>query len=64
MVSVRVKRHDKTCQVCFKETNASEPSMRSRKALDVVKTVNPRYLRDKSDGDLITDRMATGLEAA
>ncbi len=61
MVSVRVKGPPEADQVCFKETNTSEPSMRSRKTLDVVKTVNQRHLRDKSDGNLITDRMATGL---
>ncbi len=61
MVSVRVKGPPEVDQVCFKETNASEPSMRSRKAFDVVKTVNLRNLRDKSDGNLITDWMATGL---
>ncbi|MCP4978390.1 MAG: hypothetical protein GY931_19765 [Maribacter sp.] len=63
-MSVRVKGLPEADQVYFKETNASEPSMGSRKALDVVKTVNPRYLRDKSEGNQITDRMATGLKAA
>ncbi len=65
MVSVRVKDPPESDQVCFKETNESEPSMRSRKTLDVVKTVNQDHSRGKkSDGNLITDRMATGLKAA
>ncbi len=65
VVSVRVKGPPEADQVCFKEANASEPSMRSRKTLDVVKTVNQDHSRGKkSDGNLITDRMATGLKAA
>jgi hypothetical protein len=43
VVSVREKAR-KTCQVWVKETNESEPLMKYRNALDVIKTKGTTYL--------------------
>jgi len=43
-----------SCQVRFRETNASEPLMRCRKVLDGIKTGVLTLLQDKFRGNLFT----------
>ena len=51
-------------QVSAVESNGSEPLMRCRKRRDGVRTGRESLTRDKSGGNLITARAASGIKAA
>ena len=46
------------------ETNTSEPLIKYRKRMDVIKTRGESLTWEKSGRYLITARMVTGMEAA
>ena len=46
------------------KTNASEPLMTCRKRRNDVKTGGLLLIREKSEGSLLTARVASGMEAA
>ena len=64
MVSVDGKGRARPCQVGFKETNESEPSMTCRKLSDDVETGAGDSARDKVGGNLLTAQLASGIKAA
>jgi hypothetical protein len=51
-------------QVSGEETNASEPPITCRNALDVIKTSCADYNWDQLGGSLLTAQVVTGIEAA
>ncbi len=51
-------------QVYILETNESEPLMNASRASPDLKTMSLRKSWDKSDGDLFTGQMASGVKVA
>ena len=64
MVSVKEKAGQRSCQVRFRETSASELLLRCRNELDDVKTGGLTDLQDKFKGDLLTAWAASGIKVA
>ena len=64
VVSVKEKTDLGFCQVGARETNESEPLTKRRKSRDGVKTGVFSRFRDKSGGNLLTARAASGVQAA
>ena len=51
-------------QVSDEETNASEPLITCRNALDVIKTSGADYRWEKLGGSLLTAQAVAGIKAA
>jgi len=64
VVSVEEKARQRSFQVRFRETSASEPLMRCRKLLGDVKTGGRTLPQEKSRSNLLTAWVASGIKVA